>query len=236
MLEMPSAVQSAKIANTPYNASDESVLFRIEKGGEGALTAELAGLGFASVDRVFPDIPGKEEKAAAFGLDRWYKAVLSEGSDITAAANALAQVEAIEVVEYNTELVKASDGVSYPYQVPAVLTKASGNAFNDPMLQDQWHYINTGDVSIAASINRNADINVKDVWSLTAGDPSIIVAVVDEGVKHSHPDLAANMWVNQKELDGKEGVDDDGNGYIDPLFLHIIGLTFKFLDSWKTKN
>lgn len=217
MLEMPSAVQSAKIANTPYNASDESVLFRIEKGGEGALTAELAGLGFASVDRVFPDIPGKEEKAAAFGLDRWYKAVLSEGSDITAAANALAQVEAIEVVEYNTELVKASDGVSYPYQVPAVLTKASGNAFNDPMLQDQWHYINTGDVSIAASINRNADINVKDVWSLTAGDPSIIVAVVDEGVKHSHPDLAANMWVNQKELDGKEGVDDDGNGYIDDI-------------------
>ena len=41
-----------------------------------------------------------------------------------------------------------------------------------------------------------ADINVADAWKLTAGNPEVIVAIVDEGVKYTHPDLAANMWIN----------------------------------------
>ena len=40
------------------------------------------------------------------------------------------------------------------------------------------------------------------------GDPSIIVAVMDEGVMYKHEDLAANMWVNQAELNGQKGVDE----------------------------
>ena len=65
---------------------------------------------------------------------------------------------------------------------------------------------------------QGADINVKDVWStLTCGDPSVIVAVVDWGVKYNHPDLAANMWTNTKEIPGN-GIDDDKNGYIDDVY------------------
>ena len=57
---------------------------------------------------------------------------------------------------------------------------------------------------------------MENVWKeITAGDPSIIVAVVDEGVKYTHPDLAANMWTNPKE--SANGNDDDGNGYIDDI-------------------
>ena len=33
-----------------------------------------------------------------------------------------------------------------------------------------------------------------------------------------HPDLAANMWVNEAELNGVPGVDDDGNGYVDDIY------------------
>ena len=88
--------------------------------------------------------------------------------------------------------------------------------FNDPKLQDQWHYINLGDVSVAPTSRVGADVNVKDAWNLTTGDSRIIVAICDEAVKYNHPDLQANMWVNEGEI-ADNGIDDDGNGYIDDV-------------------
>jgi subtilisin family serine protease len=41
--------------------------------------------------------------------------------------------------------------------------------------------------------------------------------VIDTGVDYNHPDLVSNIWTNQAELNGKAGVDDDGNGYIDDI-------------------
>ncbi|MCX2431585.1 S8 family peptidase [Pedobacter sp. GR22-10] len=45
---------------------------------------------------------------------------------------------------------------------------------------------------------------------------NIIVAVIDGGVDINHPDLKPVLWVNQKEIPGN-GIDDDGNGYIDDI-------------------
>jgi subtilisin family serine protease len=63
-----------------------------------------------------------------------------------------------------------------------------------------------------------ARVKAQTAWDLTPGDGSAVVAILDTGIDYSHPDLAANIWVNQGELNGQPGVDNDGNGY--PGDLH----------------
>jgi subtilisin family serine protease len=53
-------------------------------------------------------------------------------------------------------------------------------------------------------------------WDSQKGNPNVIVAVIDTGVKVNHPDLAANIWVNSGEVPGN-GIDDDADGYIDDV-------------------
>lgn len=45
---------------------------------------------------------------------------------------------------------------------------------------------------------------------------TVVVAIIDSGMDAEHEDLAANMWVNKGEIAGN-GIDDDGNGYIDDI-------------------
>jgi len=61
-------------------------------------------------------------------------------------------------------------------------------------------------------------LRVPDAWNLSVGGEDIVVAVVDTGVDYTHPDLRNNMWKNLKEANGRPGVDDDGNGYVDDVF------------------
>jgi subtilisin family serine protease len=74
---------------------------------------------------------------------------------------------------------------------------------NDPDRQKQW------------ALNQ---IWAYSAWSVTLGDPSVVVAVLDAGVNVTHPDLAANVWTNAAESAGETGVDDDGNGHVDDIY------------------
>ncbi|MBA2259336.1 MAG: S8 family serine peptidase [Acidobacteria bacterium] len=61
-------------------------------------------------------------------------------------------------------------------------------------------------------------IDAQSAWNnFGAGTSTVVVADIDTGVNYNHPDLAANMWRNPNEISGN-GVDDDGNGYVDDVF------------------
>ena len=81
---------------------------------------------------------------------------------------------------------------------------------NDPSFSQQWHHIQSGDHDIDSDL----------AWDVTTGGTTangdqIVVAVLEGGGSDwDHSDLAANHWVNTGEIPGN-GVDDDGNGYVD---------------------
>ena len=71
-------------------------------------------------------------------------------------------------------------------------------------------------------LQSKAGVDAPDAWNLmsTKGDCSksgIVVAVIDTGIDPEHPALKGSLWINEKELNGKTGVDDDGDGYIDDI-------------------
>jgi subtilisin family serine protease len=60
-------------------------------------------------------------------------------------------------------------------------------------------------------------INSASAWDITNGSTNVIVAVVDSGIRHTHQDLAAQMWLNPGEI-ATNGVDDDRDGIVDNVY------------------
>ena len=93
----------------------------------------------------------------------------------------------------------------------------------DSMFNKQWGLVNTGKNlgGIFSQGVAGEDINMSKAWEITkvsTGDQVIKIAVIDTGVDYTHPDLKSQIDVNEMELNGKPGVDDDGNGYIDDIY------------------
>ncbi|MGN0190233.1 MAG: S8 family serine peptidase, partial [Candidatus Cryptobacteroides sp.] len=211
-----------KVISFAEDCTREKLLVKFSSvPSDGQLRAVVSS-DIESIAPLFTKTKGKEELEKQFGLDRWFELTLAEDADFDRTVSSLASLSQVSAVELCSKVSKASDCIAHPYFCDGgtkVSTPVPGLDFNDPALSSQWHYINNGDPTFASNAYPGADINVRDTWSLgICGDPSIIVAVVDDGVKHTHPDLSANMWTNEAEANGIEGVDDDGNGFIDDIY------------------
>ena len=126
--------------------------------------------GIKSMERIFPFDEEWEDRHREAGLHRWYRIEYDESLSLTKAAAGISDLQGV------------------CYAGPVRKKKACG-FFNDPMFDKQWGLYNDG--SRGASYDKGCDINVVPVWErYGAGDPSVIVAVLDEGVQLDHPDLA----------------------------------------------
>ena len=89
---------------------------------------------------------------------------------------------------------------------------------NDPQFKKEWGLNNTGQTVDFTAGTPGADIGAERAWGVTTGKKSVVVGVIDTGIDASHPDLAANMWINPGEnCPGcrNDGIDNDHNGYVD---------------------
>ena len=182
-------------------------------------------LGAYSFERVFPVDRRHEARTREEGLHLWYIVHFNENEDLQLAFERLSKLGEVDKIQCNRELKRAYTGeplfVSCAEASSRAQTRTSNMPFNDPDLYRQWCYFNDGKtrdfVSERAGIKAGADAGCLEAWELCTGDEEIIVAVMDEAVMWSHPDLEDNIWINEGE-ELHAGVDADGNGYKDDKY------------------
>lgn len=103
-----------------------------------------------------------------------------------------------------------------------IISLENQSAPKDSLYKKQWGLLNTGKNSgIFSKGVPGEDLNISKAWEITqgaTGNKTIKIAVIDTGVDYNHPDLKNQMDINAIELNGKFGVDDDHNGYVDDVY------------------
>ncbi len=129
----------------------------------------------------------------------------------------LAQLKSQIEARLNREVVAPNALLPDNPAIPAAPASTNGA---DPKFSQQWGM---------------QDGNVEAAWRVHRGSPEMIVAVIDTGVDYTHEDLLPNLWRNPGEVgqdaQGRDkssnGVDDDGNGFIDD----VVGWDFASKDN-----
>ena len=167
------------------------VFTRGEADSGNPLLDELAaGLGATEIREVFPTDPRFEERHRKYGLHLWFDIRLGDEVPVSRAEQEFAALPGVRHAQPIYRIV-ALDGADYP--LPSEVSEPSsweGSSrempFNDPGLKMQWHYDNDGTMTNAEGETvavEGADIGLFEAWEMYgAGDPSVIVAVMDTGV------------------------------------------------------
>lgn len=216
-----------RIMATTRAAGSERVMTRSGIPSTDEILEILGGYHF---ERVFPIDEKNEERTRAAGLHLWYLVKFDEHTDLKKAVSLFSKLGEIANVQGNSSIKRSYNPENRRIYINETALKQKAlsrsnvnNPFNDPCLSYQWHYNNMGNNAFDDKNDLNnssvadCDVGCFEAWKKCTGDPSIIVAVLDEGVMYTHPDLKDNMWVNEgEELYAKK--DADGNGYIDDKY------------------
>lgn len=191
---LPSAARAGEGRSAPSG----TVVFALREqspGEKGTLSARslLAGAG------IFPSEIKRLERTGVFLADG--------GSDPEAAARKLAQLEGVAWAEPSLPLTWFDAPEDEHYWIQWSL---SNTAF--PYAIEELAWLNGAPFPLTAG----ADVDAPRAWTVTRGDPSVVVAVMDTGIGPYIHDLDTGLWVNRGEIPDND-IDDDGNGYIDDV-------------------
>lgn len=175
------------------------------------------GIGLSGLDRVLMQTKAStfkrmipysyrfDARHKASGIDLWYEVSIDSTLNVEEVAKELMKLEDVLLAQPIYLIKSTQQGSTLP--------------FNDTYLNKQWNYNNTGidpDRGFPSG-KAGADIDLFRAWEITKGTPNVIVAIIDGGVDISHPDIKANLWINETEKNGSPNSDDDGNGYVDDI-------------------
>ena len=182
------AARKLEIQMSPRaGALDRQRLRATARTGRAGVDAVLDRFHVVALEPEFPAARAPEPGSGRVDLTGYYIAHLADAGSLA---------EALGALRAEPEVASASP--------IAVLPVASTP--NDSLFSFQYGFSQASD----------RDSDFPEAWDLTQGDTSIVLAIVDTGVLWSHPDLAANIWINRGEIPGN-GVDDDANGFIDDV-------------------
>lgn len=127
----------------------------------------------------------------------------------------------IQLLKFDSNLSSENDIVKFlkdsrtvEYAEPNYIYQPA--AVSDPLFGQQWGLKNTGQSIKGIPGVAGIDIKAENAWLKTKGNTSTVIAVIDTGTDFNHPDLKNNIWKNPGEV-ANDGIDNDGNGYIDDV-------------------
>lgn len=147
-----------------------------------------------------------------YGLDRWFTVHYASKTTPESFSEALGKLSSVEIAEPDyravsheyTEMNEAPPASPFDDSI----TPQSGTA--EPDFELQWHYENVG----ITDGTPGADINLVPAWDLTAGDPDVVVQVIDSGIDISHIDLDQMLWENPNPGEGSFSGDLNGWNFV----------------------
>ena len=202
------------------------------RSGVNTVDEILEIIGGYKLERVFPVNKATEDQSREAGLHLWYVVYFDESQNVDDVVKKLSVLGEVQSAAPVRTIKKAYDGKVIPYRPSRrTMTKADGTENEEEKnLKMQWNLINNGhieeyvikegvdypsdypfDKEAEEKFIAGSDVNCKSAWERCTGDESIIVAVLDEGIRLDHPDLKDNIWTNEDEAAGSE--DNDENGY-----------------------
>ena len=133
-----------------------------------------------------------------------------------------------ENVPMESILARYSTNDAIEFAEPNYIAEVGGKKFDYPFqtlpndtyfMSRQWGFYNRGTFSLpglAMGVTEDADVDMELAWDLETGDPNMVIAVSDSGLRLTHEDIKDRVWKNSMEIP-EDGIDNDNNGYIDDL-------------------